>query len=141
MTLRNQRRLAAAILKCGSDKVWMDPTKLTEIGQAITRADVRRLIKRGYVVRSRTNEQSRGRARVLRQKKLRGRRSGPGSRKGAAYAGTTKKIEWMKTIRPLRLRLSELRDVDALQQGAYRKLYRMSKAGAFRSTSHLNLYI
>jgi|SRR3989338_8005762 len=139
--LRSQRRLAADIMKCGSDKIWMDPAKLNEISQAITRADIRRLVQKGYIKRVKSNHQSHGRARVLRKKKLAGRRSGPGSRKGAMYAGTTKKREWAKTIRPLRERLREMRDVGMLKEGSYRHLYKMAKAGAFRSRSHLNLYV
>lgn len=137
----NQRRLAADIMKCGNDKVWIDPTKLSDVAQAITRADVRRLVQKGYIRRARTSLQSRGRWRVLRQKKLEGRRGGPGSRKGARFAGTTKKREWIKTVRVLRVRLRELRDVGALEERTYRHLYRMIKAGAFRSSSHLNLYV
>ncbi|QQG39879.1 MAG: 50S ribosomal protein L19e [Candidatus Aenigmatarchaeota archaeon] len=141
MNLKNQRRMAATVLDCGNDKVWMDPAHEADIAQAITRADVRRLLLKGYIKRAKVNLQSRGRARVLRQKKLKGRRSGPGSRKGSALAGMTKKRRWIGTIRPLRVRLRELRDIGALKEGSYRHLYRMAKAGAFRSKSHLNLYI
>lgn len=141
MDVSTQRRLAADIMKCGADKVWIDPAKLSDVSQAITRADVRRLIQKGLIKKAKINYQSRGRARVLRVKKLKGRRRGLGSRKGAQYAGTTKKREWIKTVRPLRMRLRELRDIGALQEGAYRKLYMMTKAGAFRSRSHLSLYI
>lgn len=35
-TLKFQKRMATAILKCGSRKVWLDPTKKVEISQART---------------------------------------------------------------------------------------------------------
>lgn len=133
--------MAADILDCGKDKVWIDPRSQAEVDEAITRADVRRLIKQGKIQRARVNQQSRGRAREMSRKKKAGRRSGPGRQKGGRQSGESDKEKWIKTIRPLRKRLKELRDRGELKEGAYRKLYKMAKSGAFRSTSHLELYM
>ena len=35
--LRNQRRMAAEILKCGENRVWMNPDRLDEVEDCITR--------------------------------------------------------------------------------------------------------
>jgi len=37
MDLRNQRRLAAEILKCGENRVWIDPEEVEEVEKAVTR--------------------------------------------------------------------------------------------------------
>jgi large subunit ribosomal protein L19e len=52
-----------------------------------------------------------------------------------------KKANWIKTVRPLRARLRELRKEGVIDQREYRKLYRMVKGGSFRSKAHLNLYL
>ena len=36
-TMRLQKRLAAAVLKCGRNKVWMDPNEINEISNANSR--------------------------------------------------------------------------------------------------------
>ena len=43
--LRNQRRMAASLLKCGVNRVWMDHDRVDEIAKAVTKEDVRVLIK------------------------------------------------------------------------------------------------
>jgi large subunit ribosomal protein L19e len=35
--LRLQKRLAAAVLKCGQRKIWLDPNETSEIGNANSR--------------------------------------------------------------------------------------------------------
>ncbi len=102
MKVNNQKRMAADILKCGLDKIWIDANETEEVSKAITKSDVRRLINKGVIKKRRLNEQSRGRARkILEQKKL-GRRKNRGSKKGKKMSKTTKKKEWIKIIRPLR---------------------------------------
>ena len=44
-----QRKLAADILKVGENKVWMDQTKLEDIKNSITRADIKKMISHGYI--------------------------------------------------------------------------------------------
>lgn len=50
--LRNQRRMAATLLKCGKNRVWMDYDRLDEIAKAVTKDDIRVLIK-GKAIKSR----------------------------------------------------------------------------------------
>ena len=136
--INTQKRLAAEILKCGMSKVWMDPDHMEEIEKAITRADVRRLIKKGYIRKKRINEQSRGRARKKLEQKKKGRMRGPGKKKGKKSIG---KREWIKTIRALRRYLKEQRDLGKITPSQYRRLYLMAKGGRFRSKTHLKMFI
>ena len=47
--LSMQRKLAADILKVGQNKVWVDQTKLEDVKNAITRADIKKMISHGYI--------------------------------------------------------------------------------------------
>ena len=48
-SLSNQKRLAAEVLGVGESRIWLDPDKVTDVANAITREDVRGLIKDGTV--------------------------------------------------------------------------------------------
>merc|ERR1712038_1498002 len=51
VSLKLQKRLAAAVLKCGKRKVWLDPNEINEISNANSRQNFRKLIKDGYVIK------------------------------------------------------------------------------------------
>ena len=84
--LKNQRRMAAEILKCGENRVWLNPDKLEEIEDCITRADIRTAIASGLIKAKAKNGTSKGRIRYVQGQKASGKRKGPGSRKGTANA-------------------------------------------------------
>lgn len=123
-----QRRIAARMLKCGASRIWMAPD--AKLSAAITRADVRRLIKKGAI--SKLPEAGTGPAGKRRYQRA-------GSRKGAGSARQGRKDAWFKVIRPQRKLLAELKP--RLAPLAYRKVYRMVKGGAFRSRAHLQTYL
>lgn len=135
--LRNQRRLAAAIGKCGSDRVWIDPERVGDIASAVTRADVRRLITGGAIKILPKRGVSRGRAREVSEQRKQGRRRGPGSRKGAQFARLPRKDRWMRLIRALRDELRTLKTEKKIDAHQYRDYYRRSKGGQFRSRAHM----
>jgi len=135
--LRNQRRMAAAVMKCGSDRVWIDPDKVGDVASAVTRGDVRRLVSSGVIQKIPARGISRGRARARDEERKQGRHRGPGSRKGALRARTPKKDKWMKTIRALRDQLAVMRDEKKIDARTYRNYYLRAKGGQFRSRAHL----
>ncbi|MCI4332999.1 MAG: 50S ribosomal protein L19e [Thermoplasmata archaeon] len=135
--LTNQRRLAAALLKCGRGRVWIDPASESEIADAVTRADVRSAIKAGVIRRKPIQGTSRVRARVHAAEVAKGRHQGPGSRKGTPLARVPKKERWMKRIRAQRNLLAELRATKKIPPAVYRAFYRRAKGGMFRSRAHL----
>ena len=49
MNVSAQRRMAAKILKCGVNRVYFDPFMIEDIKMAITREDIRSLIKEGVI--------------------------------------------------------------------------------------------
>jgi large subunit ribosomal protein L19e len=141
MDVSVQRRMAAEILKCGIDRVWIDPTQLDRVKMAMSKDDIRVLIKEGVIKKKQKKGISSARVKKLKEQRKKGRRRGPGSRRGAAGARTPPKERWMATIRALRKTLKQLRDTGKIDRKVYRKLYRMAKGGAFRSRSHLFLYM
>ncbi len=141
MDVKFQRRLAASILKCGEERVWMDPNALDEIKEAVTREDIKMLIKRGLIKRKKIKGTSRVRANYIKTQKEKGRRKGPGSRKGKKYARYPRKQRWMKTIRPIRATLKDLRDSGKIDRHTYRRFYRLAKGGTFKSRNHLLMHL
>ena len=135
--LRNQRRMASSILKCGENRVWMDSDRTDEIAKAVTRSDVKVLINGGAIKSKQIQGISRGRKKFNQKQKDKGRRKGHGSRKGAKYARLPRKERWMRTIRPIRTYLRQLRDDKSIEKSIYRKYYRKAKGGEFRSKHHL----
>ena len=133
--LASQRKIASRLLKCGTSRVRFDPARIHDIADAITAADLRRLINDGVVTAAPVQGVSTGRASKQRRQKSRGRRKGTGSRKGRV-AGTGKRA-WLKRIRSIRAALKQLRDDRKLDKRTYRSLYRMAKSGFFRSRGHL----
>ncbi|RLG90537.1 50S ribosomal protein L19e, partial [Candidatus Bathyarchaeota archaeon] len=86
MSLKSQRRLAAEILKIGENRVWIDPERIEDVQMAITREEIKKLIHEGAIKKLKEKGVSRARARVIREKKKKGLRRGPGSRSGAMHA-------------------------------------------------------
>jgi large subunit ribosomal protein L19e len=135
--LANQRRLAAALLKVGEGRVWMDPSSQEELEDAVTRQDVRSAIKAGVIRAHRIQGVSRARAKRFAKERARGRHSGPGSRRGTPLARLSKKERWMRRIRAQRELLAELRLKKQIPPKVYREFYRRAKGGMFRSRAHL----
>ncbi|HTT15078.1 MAG TPA: 50S ribosomal protein L19e [Thermoplasmata archaeon] len=135
--LSNQRRLAAALLKCGEGRVWIDPASQEELADAVTRSDLRSAIKAGVIRRLPVRGTSRVRARRHAAEVKKGRHSGPGSRRGTPFSRVSKKERWMRRIRAQRDTLRELRAGQKISAQVYREFYRRAKGGMFRSRAHL----
>jgi large subunit ribosomal protein L19e len=135
--LANQRRMAAELLGVGRGRVYINPLHNDDVAEAVTRADIRALIRKGLIETRSIQGTSRVRARKLAEQKQSGRRRGPGSRKGAKGARTPRKARWMRLIRPVRQELARLREEKKITPTQYRVYYRKAKGGAFRSRAHL----
>jgi large subunit ribosomal protein L19e len=141
MDLRYQKRMAASILKCGVSRVWINPNRLADVADAITRADIRTAIQSGSIVKLPKKGNSRGRIRKQLEQKEKGRRSGHGSRKGTHNTRYPSKLRWMKTIRAVREELRKYRDSGKIDRHAYRKYYLLSKGGMFRGRRNLEEHL
>ena len=138
VNLAKQKRIAAQVLKVGEGRVWIDPEATADVVEAITREDIRGLIKDGSITVKQKKGVSRARARVRATQKRLGRRTGHGSRKGAKGARASRKKRWITKIRALRRRLKQLRDEGFMDKTTYRTLYNKANGGEFRNVAHLN---
>jgi len=139
--LTSQRRLAAQILKVGRNRVWIDPERLDDVEGAITRDEIKKLIREKAIASLPEKGVSRTRAKVVQAKKRKGRRRGPGSYTGSSYAKISRKEVWMTRIRSLRKRLRELKARRIIADTTYTQFYRMAGSGRFGSIADLERYL
>ncbi len=139
--MKTQKRLAAQLLGCSRKRISFDEDSLDEIKEAITKADLKNLIKEGVIKRSPIKGISKVRARKRKIQKRRGQRRGMGSRKGVLTSRLPRKKVWMDKIRLQRAFLKNLRERNLVGRATYRMLYLKAKGGFFRSIRHLKLYI
>ncbi len=141
MDVSFQKNLAAKILKCGVSRIYIDPKALDDVSEAITRDDVRNLIKRGLIKKLPKKGNSRSRIRKNMAQKKKGLRNGQGSRKGTKYARLPRKRRWVKTIRAIRRELRNLKKDGKIDKKTYRKYYRYAKGGMFKNRAHLLIHL
>ena len=142
MTIKSVKRMASGILKAGESRIWMDSSKLDEIAKAITKDDVRNLIRKGYVKAEPKKGVPRIRGKLKAAKRRKGRSRGLGKRRGTAEARLSSKIVWMARVRSQRKLLRSLRKGGALVEGqGYRETYSKIKAGVIKDKSHLITFL
>ena len=128
-------------MKSGKSRVKFEESQLSEIKEAITRGDIKKLIKQGIINYDKSAMQSRSRARQKAIQKSKGRQKGQGSRKGSKYARSPRKLNWMIKIRLQREFLNELKEKEIITSKVYHMLREKAKGGYFRSKRHIKIFL
>jgi len=110
MKAEKAKKMAAELLKVGVHKIWINPESEERLKEAMTKEDVRALIKDRIIKKRKEQEQSRARARILHAKKKKRRKSGYGKRTGSRKARSKEKKSWMHDVRAQRKKLRELKE-------------------------------
>lgn len=129
-TLSLQRRIAAQVLGVGKNRVWFDPSRINEIKEAITKEDIKALVKEKAIKKKPVIGVKRraGKLRQLRKKK--GRVRGQGKRKKIVKK---RKREYIRRIRVLRRYVRELKIAGKIRASQGRRFLRLAKAGVIKT--------
>merc|ERR1712127_114465 len=135
--LRLQKRLAAAVLKCGKGRVWIDPNECSEVALANSRKNIRKLYHDGLIMKRQVHIHSRSRCKRMHEAKRKGRHAGTGKRKGTRNARMPSKVLYMRRQRVLRRLLKKYREAKKITKDICHHFYIAAKGNQFKNKSVL----
>jgi len=141
MNLKTQKRIIVSLTGVGRKRIWFNPDRISDIKEAITKSDLRGLIKEGAIKIKAKRGISRSRIRKRIKQKRKGRRSSVSSRKGKKGARLARKTAWMLKVRSQRRFIKGLINKKLISNPTYQSLRNKIKGGFFRSTRHIKLFI
>ncbi len=140
MSIKLTKRIASELTERGVSAVRIKNDSIAEARKAITREDVRVLIKNGGIYTIKAKHNISAYSKVLREKRIKGRRRGMGRRKGtiAARGGL---LLYKKKIRGQRRLLKALKSENMIDNIRFKRYYALVKGGNFASKGSLLSHI
>ncbi len=135
MSIKLTRRIAARVMNRGESKIRIKKDALEDAEKAITADDVRAMVKAGKIYALKEKHNVSLRSKVVRLKKMKGRRRGIGSRKGTAKARMS--IDYKKKIRGQRRVLKRLKSEKVIDNPTFKRFYALVKGGTFANKASL----
>jgi large subunit ribosomal protein L19e len=136
VNIKKKRELVARILGVGSNRIRFEPDRLEDVGDSITRENIRSLVNSGAIWTVQRKGTSRGRS-VAKKSVWKIHGKGPGSKKGKKTARVGKKAVYVVRVRSMRYHLKVLKDRKDINNEAYWNLYKKVNGGQVRSLAHL----
>jgi len=142
MAISTVRRMASALKKAGESRIWIDPQRMEDVQKAVTKDDVRGLIRQGIIKVERKKGVSRAIGRLHDAKRRKGGRHGFSKRRGTHGARAGGKAEWLLRVRAQRKMLKALREKGRIaSNAAYRETYLKIKGGAFPDRARVMMFL
>ncbi|MCL4380886.1 MAG: 50S ribosomal protein L19e [Candidatus Marsarchaeota archaeon] len=129
------RRIAAQVSNKGLNKIALKPTSMENIKNALTRDDVKKLIKDGDVIVKKDLRNISFHSKVLKRKRQEGRARGPGKKKGTKKARGF--VDYKKRIRGQRLILHELKQSSIIDNDLFKAFNKLVKGNVFQTKASL----
>ena len=125
MNLNKKKKLIARVMNVGIKRIILDSDRTKEIKEAITRQDIKELVREGVI----KIKEKKGRKKVIKRRTKRGK--GKFKRKVKS-----RKREYATLTRKLRRYLKNLKEKDKISKVDYYKIRGKIKARQFKSLDH-----
>jgi large subunit ribosomal protein L19e len=135
MSIKLTRRVAARELGRGESKIRIKKDAVPDAEKAITADDVRAMVKDGKVYAVAEKHNISFRSKAVRLKKMKGRRRGPGSRRGTMK--TRMSVDYKKRVRGQRRVLKILKSDKTIDNKTFKRFYLLVKGGTFANKGSL----
>jgi large subunit ribosomal protein L19e len=139
MTVKFAKRVAAQLSKRGESTIRINPVSMEEVKKAMTREDVRKLLKDGAIYALKPKHNLSLSSKKLKIRRAKGRSRGPGKRKGTRK--TRQGTLWIKRSRSQRLLLKKLRSMGKIDRQVFNKYYMLIKGGTFADKGSILLHL
>lgn len=123
------KNIAVKITHKGINKIKFKPDALEEINKALTREDVKKLIKDGNIIIQEDKHNISFHSKVLKHKRKQGRSRGPGKKKGTKKARGV--ISYKKKIRAQRRILRSLKQEKIIDNDLFKSFNRLVRGNIF----------
>jgi len=141
MSMKTVKRLAAGITGVGYSRLRFNKDKLEDISKALTRDDVRALLKFNHIMILAAKKVKSTVGKLRAAKRTAGRRRGYSKRRGTKAVRSNKRESWHNTLRVQRAYLRQLLKAGTIDKTSFRRLYLLSKGNMFKGKKSIMMYI